>query len=79
MTKVSVADKHGQDVTQGGNFKEGKGAGEKIAKRNVGVDDEAKEPVEKIVTEDLFNKSDFAHYGSIVIDSNKHDNNDATK
>ena len=41
--------------------------------RNVVVDDEAHEPVEKIVTEDLFNKSDFAHYGSIVIDHNNPD------
>ena len=63
MTEVSVTDKRGQDVTQGGNSKEGRGAGEKGAMKNVGVDDEAKEPVEKIVTEDLFNKSDFAHYG----------------
>ena len=49
------------------------------AKKNVIVDDEAHEPVEKIVTEDLFNKSDFAHYGSIVVDCSKPDNNDATK
>jgi hypothetical protein len=32
----------------------------------------------KIVTEDLFNKSDFAHYCSITIDHNNPDNHDAT-
>ena len=32
MTEVSVTDKRGQDVTQGGNSKEGRGAGEKGAK-----------------------------------------------
>ena len=38
--------------------------------QNVVVDDEAHEPVEKIVTEDLFNKSDFAHYGQVANDNN---------
>ena len=33
------------------------------AKLNVVAGDEIPEPIEKIVTEDLFNKSDFAHYG----------------
>ena len=75
MTEVSVADKPGQEVTQGVNSKEGRGVGEKDAKQNVVVDDEGHEPVEKIVTEDLFNKSDFTHYCSIVVD---HNNPDAT-
>ena len=32
MTEVSVSDKRGQEVTQGGNSKEGRGAGEMDAK-----------------------------------------------
>ena len=78
MTETSVAEKRGQDVIQGGNSKEGRGvgAGEKVTKKNVVVDDEAHEPIEKIVTEDLFNKSGFAHYGQVANDNN---NPDATK
>ena len=45
-------------------------------KPNVVVVDEAPELVEKVVTEDAFNKSGFAHYGSIVFDYN---NPDVTK
>ena len=43
------------------------------AKINVVVVDEIPEPIEKIVTEDLFNKSDFARYGQVA-----NNNNDAT-
>ena len=70
MTDVSVSDKRGQEVNQGVNYKEGRGDGQKDAKANVFVVDEAPELVEKVVTEDAFNKSDFAHYASVANDNN---------
>ena len=76
MTEVSVSDKLGKEVNQGVNSKEGRDDGQKAAKPNAVVVDEAPELVEKVVADDAFNASYFTHYGSIVINCN---NPDVTK
>ena len=78
MTQTSISDQRTYEMNQRVNSKGGRDGGQKNAKQTVVVFDETPELFEKVINvdDDAFKASDFAHYGSIVVDNN---NPDVTK